>query len=351
MKNEDLEKLEVIDLIKMIMMLLVVLYHSCCFFSGNWFAGATPIYKSTYIVNVAQYLNMFHVQTFTMASGFLFYCLKKNMGKYNNIKKDVPKRAKRLLVPYFMVMITWVIPFYIYYHGFNFKDILYKYVLGCSPSQLWFLPMLFWNFIIFYFLFDRIPISMSGMICMIGISVVGGAVLGKIITINIFQINTAIMYLMYYYLGALLYEKVNYVEINKLVTCVLLSILSFLVWKYATGLSAQSILVSLIALAMKNICSLSSVVMVYLVINKWYEKNKFRTRNSIISNIKKYLIENSFGIYLFHQQIIYLVIIPLNGKVSPILQVVISFNIAIMGAGIIIYMIKKSTFLKKIYGL
>lgn len=174
MKDEDLEKLEVIDLIKMVMMLLVVLYHSCCFFSGNWFAGATPIYKSTYIVNLAQYLNMFHVQTFTMASGFLFYCLKKNVGKYNNIKKDIKKRAKRLLVPYFMVMITWVIPFYIYYHGFNFKDILYKYALGCSPSQLWFLPMLFWNFIIFYFLFDRIPISISGMICMVGISVVGG---------------------------------------------------------------------------------------------------------------------------------------------------------------------------------
>lgn len=156
---------------------------------------------------------------------------------------------------------------------------------------------------------------------------------------------------MYYYLGALLYEKINRVSIDKIAKCVLLSILSFGMWKYATGLENQSMLVSLISLVMKNICSLVSVVMVYLIINKWYEKNKIRTRNSIILNIKQYLIGNSFGIYLFHQQIIYLVIVPLNGKVSPILQVVISFSIAIMGASIIVYLIKKSTFLKKMYGL
>ena len=69
---------------------------------------------------------------------------------YTNFGKDVLKRGKRLLLPYFCVMLTWVIPFYVRYSGFNLSIIVYKYVLGCAPSQLWFLPMLFLLFIIFY---------------------------------------------------------------------------------------------------------------------------------------------------------------------------------------------------------
>ena len=77
-------------------LLAVVLYHSCMFFSGNWFDGAQPVYQAPYLYIVARWLNTFHVQTFTMASGFLFYYLCKEKGRYKNFKNDVLKRAKEL---------------------------------------------------------------------------------------------------------------------------------------------------------------------------------------------------------------------------------------------------------------
>lgn len=72
------KQLEVIDDLKGLMMLTVVLYHSCMFFTGGWFDAASPVYSFVYIVEFARYLNTFHVQTFTMALGFIFSaCGKK----------------------------------------------------------------------------------------------------------------------------------------------------------------------------------------------------------------------------------------------------------------------------------
>ena len=95
------ERLEINDNIKTAMMLAVVLYHSCMFFTGTWFDKAQPVYKANYIEYFAKYLNTFHVRTFVMTAGFLFYALRKEKKKYrNNLKKDAFKRAKRLLLPY-----------------------------------------------------------------------------------------------------------------------------------------------------------------------------------------------------------------------------------------------------------
>ena len=170
-------RLETIDNAKVWMMLAVVLYHSCMFFAGDWFDGAEPVYKARYILIFAQWLNTFHVQTFTMASGFLFYCLRTEKGKYVDFGKDVLKRGKRLLLPYICVMLTWVIPFYVHYSGFDLSQIVYKYVFGCAPSQLWFLPMLFLQFVFFYRILDEKYVSTKGMLAVATISIGGGTCL------------------------------------------------------------------------------------------------------------------------------------------------------------------------------
>lgn len=161
------KQLEVIDDLKGLMMLTVVLYHSCMFFTGGWFNAASPVYAPAYLVIFARYLNTFHVQAFTMASGFLFFCLRKEKGRYRGkFLQDIIRRAKHLLIPYLFVMLFWVIPFHVYYNGFDIGQIIYKYVLGCAPSQLWFLPMIFILFAVFYFVFDNIEISSKGLLVM-----------------------------------------------------------------------------------------------------------------------------------------------------------------------------------------
>ena len=80
---QESKRLETIGNIKVLMMLAAVLYHSCMFFSGNWFDGAKPVYQAPYLYIVARWLNTFRVQTFTMASVFLFYCLCKEKSDIN----------------------------------------------------------------------------------------------------------------------------------------------------------------------------------------------------------------------------------------------------------------------------
>lgn len=169
------KRLDNIQNIKCLMMLTVVLYHSCMFFSGNWFDAVTPTYRVSYIATFAGWLNTFHVATFTMASGYLFYYLKSEKGRYaTDVRLDLIKRAKRLLVPYFSACAIWVIPFYILYSGFDVRMIVHKYALGYAPSQLWFLLMLFWVFVFFRLLHERIPMCQCGICMMAALSIGGG---------------------------------------------------------------------------------------------------------------------------------------------------------------------------------
>lgn len=337
-------RLEAIDNVKVLMMLAVVLYHSCMFFTGSWFDGAKPVYEARYLSIFAQWLNTFHVQTFTMASGFLFYCLRIEKGKYIHFRKDILKRGKRLLLPYFFVMLTWVIPFYVYYSGFDLSKIVYKYVLGCAPSQLWFLPMLFLLFIIFYRVLDEKHVSTKGMIAVVAVSM-GGYLLDKI-GVNVFQVSTAIKYAGYYYLGAYLYKKK--IE-NKWMIPIsgFGSIVFFVIDKIIEMNTPSSILVRSVGLILAYMCSYMGVVFVYGIVKMITEK----LSNVRKSKIWKGLKERSFGVYLFHQQIIYLTIIPLNGKVTPIVQVVISFVCAVGVASIITVMLKRFKLTRILYGV
>lgn len=100
----------------------------------------------------------------------------------------------------------WVFSFYIVFSGFEAKAIVYKYVLGCVPLQLWFHPMLFCLFLLVYVVFRKYRPSEVGLIVNVLISI-GRYILSTIRLINVLQLVTAIRYTLYYYFGAFLYEN------------------------------------------------------------------------------------------------------------------------------------------------
>lgn len=338
-------RLETIDNVKVVMMLAVVLYHSCMFFTGSWFDGAKPVYEARYLSIFAHWLNTFHVQSFAMASGFLFYYLRTEKRKYFNFGKDILKRGKRLLLPYFCVMLTWVIPFYVYYSGFDLSKIVYKYVFGCAPSQLWFLPMLFLLFVFFYKILDENHVSTKGMFVVAIISIGGGYLLDKI-EINLFQVSTAVKYAGYYYLGAYLCKEKN--ENKFMIPISICGSIVFFVLKTIIDINtSNSILVRSFSLISGYMCSYMEVIFVYYIVKLITEKLGNTSKSKIWNRLK----ENSFGIYLFHQQIIYLTIIPLNGNVSPIVQVMCSFVCALGIASIITVILRKFKLTRILYGV
>lgn len=76
----DCNKINIIDNIKTIMMLAVVFYHSCCFFTGNWFDVVEPVYKSNIITHIA-YWQYFSCANFYDDIRLFVLCIKKKIRK------------------------------------------------------------------------------------------------------------------------------------------------------------------------------------------------------------------------------------------------------------------------------
>lgn len=143
--------LENCNFIKVMLMILVVLYHSMALYMNSGWFNQTPMQDSIYLNWIARWLNTFHIYTFTFVSGYIFSCLRYEMGRYREFKSFFIGKVRRLLIPYAFASVIWVAPWNYFFFNTDIKDTIKKYVLGVSPSQLWFLLMLFIVFIIAYF--------------------------------------------------------------------------------------------------------------------------------------------------------------------------------------------------------
>ena len=110
-KNET--KLENCSFIKTVLLFLVVLYHSCVFWTGNWW-DTEPVFPSIGLNYLSLWLNSFHVYAFTLASGYIF-AYKISKREYLNYLPFLRNKARRLIVPYYFTMIIWT--FITYFFG------------------------------------------------------------------------------------------------------------------------------------------------------------------------------------------------------------------------------------------
>jgi len=326
--------------IKTTMMLLIVLYHSLLFFGGNWFTIVKPMYTNNYIYNFALWLNTFHVQTFIMISGYLYYYLKTKCGKYNSFSHFAKKKCQRLLLPYIFTALCWVIPISLYFFKYNFKNIFLKYILMSSPDQLWFLVTLFNIFIIFHLAFKKIKVSKLVLLIVIFLSITLGGVLGYF-DIEYFQIASSFKYGCFFYLGCYLYKYGNSLNFKKIIgltiTAILLIILNNI--NIINNIIIEKVLL--------QVLSIIEVILVYYVCTYIIKNNKINLNNKIY----KLLESNSFGIYLFHQQIIFFCIVLLNGLVTPTIQIILTLLIALILSLLISILLKKNRITKYLFGL
>ena len=334
-------ELENITFIKMIMMLFVVLYHSLLFYSNNWFTSIKTPYDCIHLHKISQIIDVFTMPIFVFCSGYIFYYLKNNYNKYKNYKKDIIKRVKRLIIPYISTSILWAIPISLIFYDFTIKDFLKKYLLAESPSQLWFLIMLFGVFIIFYFLSRKLKFTPIEFL----VFLVTTMLLSYVVKVNYFQIHNIIYYsLFYYYSGFLFYngEKMFKRIINKK-NMILIFTLVVILFVFFYGLfDFNSNIIKNIVLVLLRIIILSYT---YLLIN--VSKLYFLNNKKVFS----VLIEYSFGIFLFHQQIIYFMLFYFNGLVCPEILSLMCFVCAIIVSMIIVYVVKKYKITRYLFGM
>ena len=327
------EKLNDYDLLKVIATVLVVFAHITRMYTGQ--GGIIPINGSEILNYITKYIYSFHMPLFVFISGGIYYYLRQEIGKYNDSKDFISSKAKRLLIPYAIFGVFYVTPVVV---GLDFtNDNLIKYIiegiiLSKDSRHLWYIFMLFNVFVIFYFI-EKYIHKIPKYLIILGFFILYLLSLAKLP--DILQISNTIIYLLYFYLGYL-FECNKNIIVEKLKFNLITTILAFtlnLVTLYLSlNLQTSGFIINTI-----NLCSaMFGIVTVYSIVNMILNTN--------ISNNKLYkeLKKNSFGIYLFHPMIIYVMFYYLGNKnINPFLLTGILFVIAMILSDVFVRCVRK----------
>lgn len=279
--------------------LLVVLGHSIIIYSPQW-----GYYTTENKVLVFQYLkdiiNIIQMPIFFSISGYLF-C--KSINSKRNIIEFVKNKIKRLLIPFILIGIVWMIPIkYIinYYKEGHLPTIFIKFILGIDIGHLWYLIALFLIFMIFYLIrkqIEKTTIKKDILISMILLII---SLMASKYFIHKY-INDTLIYLFYFYIGILIRRYEDNINWNK----TLISIISIL-------LMILSILVK--SEILKYITAIITTITLYKIMP-----------NKTTKLVEK-ISSNCFGIYLFHSPLIYITFTYFANS-NPLLILIINFFI------------------------
>lgn len=324
--NNIQHQLKTISLVKVVCMFLVVFGHSCAIYSGNDWGGMKGIHESSFFSYFLLWLGSFHTQAFTFSSGFLFAYNRYKKNKYHNIKEDIINRSFRLLIPFFFFCYLWGIPSAIFWENKSVIQIIKQFVLISNPAQYWFLWMLFWIYIIFYFYSDCIiKKDFRVVFCILGFIYYFTSIIGHCIPIGYMGISNIMKYLIYYYLGvSLACEKINF---NKLLTPVkilfllLIDIIIFFISQSVTIEFESNVTCEMI---FYPILGVLGIIVVYGLCWECAKLLDFS------SKIYSSLAECAMGVYLVHQQILYLIIRITNiERFIPVITIILNYIICI----------------------
>ena len=161
-KADTIKKDNRIIKLRFIAIMAVVFGHSIILYDPCWNLYKT-VNRSVFLEIIKHLINTFQMPLFFSISGFCFcYSLYKlKVNDYHEVIVGIIKKAKHLLVPFFVIAVFWMIPIRILcsYSDWSFSKIfviLKKVALGFDCGHLWFLPSLFMIFLISYLIIPNI---------------------------------------------------------------------------------------------------------------------------------------------------------------------------------------------------
>ena len=329
---EQKEELTIIGSLKTLMMLLVVLYHCAALWSNAGWFNQAPAMTSVVLPVITEYLNDIHIYVFTFASGYLFYYtnfIKRNEFHAGTVVK---KRFRKLIVPYIIITICWLLPFELIYFQESVLQLVFRFALGTVPRQLWFLLMLFMVNLMFCLWIGLVKKKLSmrlGMFILYGVYI-GGAFLIRFNVPDIFQFCTALRYLIFFFFGyALCRDGTALIKRINSVLVIVLHLIVFALVYYLNHYCQHP--VRLASVFLTPFISLSGIVVFYKIVGtvkcKTNKKDQVKKQNIIVLLFK----QNEFSVYLFHQQWIWVVISLMNYEyISPYCIIAVGFVVSVL---------------------
>ena len=333
--NNEKNFLKELDYLKIIGVLLVVIGHCTSIYTGGW-VFTSPVNSPIYGL-IASYVYTFHVPMLVFVSGSIYYYCRINKGKYNSLKSLIINKFKRLIIPFLFIGILYSIPIK-YIIGMtegNIINNIKSFILGLNTGHLWYLLMLFNTFILFY-LYERFVLNKK-------YSIILNLILFNILYIssgfftNIFQINRAIQYSIFFYMGYEFFRSKDKLRLkleqlktkNILIMIPILiaiSLVLILVSKMKLSNIMLSKLFSLINVVIAIVCITICYLIVYLINNRMKNTIMKEKIDKLINSIGKY----SFNIYLLHEPIIFIVLYFIASKyINPTILVMVCLSISV----------------------
>ena len=258
--------------------------------------GAINIISSSAILEaVTEFIYMFHMPAFVMVSGAVYYFVKRERGKYNDQWGYIKNKIVRLLIPFFFFGLFYVLPILLYTQvEDNVLAYLVKDILLMDPqTHLWYSVMIFNVMVVFHFLESRIFQAKAGTVWAVFIALN----LFSYLIPNAFQAMNTLSYLLYFYVGYWFQqnkERVLPVIKSKWILMVAIPVICYYLLFHTV---VQDTL--LLRKAIQIVPTISGSGLIYLVSHAVSETtlaDKVWFEN---------LANDSYGIYLFHPMIIY----------------------------------------------
>lgn len=311
-----------LDLVKSINILLVVLGHILVLYNGRSFG----LPENHFLLTINKGLYLFHMPLYIALSGAIFeLCIER--GKYSDFISFLKNKILRLLLPFLVVSIFFLAPT-LYFLGLshcNYIQTIMKSVccIDAMDRHLWFLPALFWVFIVVWWLTHlKINIYVSYLLSIL-LSMAWFAILPGF---DFFRLTHAVHYMPYFIFGMWI-AKSDCLVGKKMVVYA----------AFALAISGGLMVINPIQVIDVGLLKLlSSAGIAFIIpIGKW-----------AFSKLKKiyvlpYFLRNSYPIYLFHVMFIYTICSLLGDKLSYFLLIPLVFAISILASIFVAYCFRK----------
>lgn len=300
MENSLMNRVFAIDVIRIISAISVIILHSFAIYTGSWHKPIAFEYIRLYDL-IGHFFSTFAVPSFVAIAGFLFQ--KSNNSNFHSF---IYKKLKRLILPSLVFSYLYIL---LFKHFDGWTSVM-EIVNGAG--HLWFLPMLFWCYILAFIMKYVLNLKLKWLI-LISIILLG---------LQIFDVPLGVSrcfaYFVYFVLGALIWEYELLIPHNKDNVCVTASLLIVFIISFSFSIFIadfpKSAFVSLCGKIGKYVNGIISTLIIFLLA-EWLA---LRVKN------KKTLIRISsctMGVYILQQFILMLMLykIQVSRYISPLL--------------------------------
>lgn len=323
MKNQRICNLRAVAI------LMVVLGHSIILYSPSW-----TLYESNTIciplAMIYRIIDIIQMPLYFSISGYLFYY---SQGRNTDFMRFVKNKAKRLLVPFLVFSLCWMVPIKLLVNYSGYQDqsimtiIVRKTLWGTDNGHLWFLVALFLIFVVMYFVCRYLYAHKDDVFNII--------VLIVLLICSYFSyglgavpcLRNAVLYMFWFFVGFLF----NYYHQHFTVRKKVISVVGVI-----AGIAAIVLYFAVSHSAVKYIAAFLCVAVLYYIVPDRTNK------------LTRKIDEDSYGIYLFHSPLIYITCTYLLNA-NPILVLFINF-IVFGGFSMTLTELVRKTKLKLIIG-